>query len=377
MDRKISFFCCISILILLWGCKPISEPDSEDIMTLKIEINKNKISFPLSEIAEKVDVIELEINDNSLIRSIKQVDILDNYYIIYDGSPGVLVYDSLGNFIRRIGKRGQGPGELTSAVPCQVDYNKGTILFNLPKKMVIYDINGKHITDIQHDLLLTLAPFYYLNDSIFYIDESWDMRDEYVRTVYFKIYNYSNGDFLDNITDSFFVDKSEPLPGVSFNMNNRPFRHQDQVYFFFPIYDDECYLYVYKNHQFEHFAKIILKSDILKLSITDSYVIAAHGYSRPAGEQPTLLTPDMIPALRSGRPTGRIWTISYYVYDYKTGRSIDSYKGFIDDFHHRNDTIPITIMDGGEKFFYTREHDYSEALGTEPNPTLYIGTFKK
>ena len=378
---KTRLFCTIGILILLCACKPSSEPDSEDLMTLKIEDNKNKNSSFLSEIAETVDVIELETNDISLIRSVLRVNILENHYIVYDGTPGVLIFDRLGNFVRRIGKKGQGPGELTGAIPCQVDYYKGRILFNLPHKMVIYDINGNHIEDIHHDLLSYLSPFisYYLNDSLFYIQESWtSVKDTHVRSFYFNIYNYSNGSFLPNIADSLFVYESKPLPARTTNMTLGPFQHNGQVYFFYPVHDDDCYLYVYKNHQFERFAKIDCKTYIRQLFVTDRFVIADLSYILPTGEPgPAIITPDNRDNLRFNRRMPGEKISSFYVYDYKNGRSIDSYKGFIDDFHHSNDTIPIKVIDGGEKFFYTREHDYSEALGTEPNPTLYIGTFKK
>jgi len=382
--RNIILFCFLCIFILLWGCKSSSESDSEDILTIEIEINKDKISFPLSEITEKIDVIELETNDNSFIgsRGILHVDTLENYYIVFDGSPGVLVFDSLGNFIRRIGRRGQGPGELTAANPCQIDYNNGTIMFNDLKKRVVYDINGKHIEDIYHDMLLSILPLYYLNDSIFYIDESWEnISNEFFRTVYFNIYNYSNGNFLANLVDSIFVNKSKPLRALDFNMTFWPFQHQGQVYFYIQNYYEDSYVYVYRNHQFERFAKFVLKTNIRNLSVTDRYLIAEHGYIVHTGDPgPTVITPDMFEILRlssRNRENTDKRELSYYVYDYKTGKSIDSYHGFIDDIHHTNDTIPIKFIDGGEKFFYTREHDYSEALGTEPNPTLYIGTFKK
>ena len=51
------------IVFLIFGCQ--SHPiDSDDIMSITIDVNRNKVTYHLSEITEKVDVIELETNDN-------------------------------------------------------------------------------------------------------------------------------------------------------------------------------------------------------------------------------------------------------------------------------------------------------------------------
>ena len=87
------------------------------------------------------------------------------------------------------------------------------------------------------------------------------------------------------------------------------------------------------------------------------------------------MTREEIASLRSAPKPEK--DFSYYVYDRKAGKYINSYHGFIDDIHHGNEIIPITFIDGGEKFFYIREGKWSEELKAELNPTLYIGTFKK
>ena len=142
---------------------------------------------------------------------------------------------------------------------------------------------------------------------------------------------------------------------------------------------ENCFLYTYKEYQFVSVARFMLDvaTPMRDLTFTDRYVAAIHGPLIRETRMPNTLNPEISAAMRSSNIPLPVQDYSTYVYDYKTGKSINSYHGFIDDIHHTNDTILIKFIDGGEKFFYTRENDYSEALGTEPNPTLYIGTYKK
>ena len=379
---RVILCCFISII----GCQ--SPSDSADIPSITIDAPKDKISFPLSEITEKIDVIELETNEFSFIRGeIQSVHILEDHLIIDDTSPGVLVFDMHGNFVRQIGKQGQGPGEISSVtIHVQTDAKNGTIWLWLYHKFIIYDINGNLVQDKLRDKPPTFFEyFYYSNDSVFIIqaiDEKVGEM-EYSKEISFIIKGYSNGNYSDKLLDSLLIRKYEPwvppVGGVGFIKTI--FQHQGQVYMFFSVCNDDeeyDYLYVIKNNQFVPFARFLVKSTIRDLTVTDRYMVAIHGNLLwDNTKMPQIMTLDMLRALRNSNSKGPERDFSYYVYDYKTGKNINSYHGFIDDIHHTNEIIPINFIDGGEKVFYVREGKWSEELKTELNPTLYIGKLKE
>jgi hypothetical protein len=386
------------IIILIAGCQSPRPTDSDGVPSIAIEVNKNGTALSLSEITEKVDVIELETNDHSFIdRGIRQVDVLDGHIIIKDASPGVLVFDMQGKFVRRIGQLGQGPRELSGGYTYQVDQRTHTIRFQLFQKFLIFDVNGTFIEDKRKEVedkdIFTSAlnannPFYYLNDSLFVFKEELENVNVrfYNQYVSFNIYEYSSG----NLLNSLFFYKYKELEGMKISFK-KIFQYKNQAYMFYSReFDQYDTVFTIKNLQLVPFARIILpnikmNNNIYSLAMRDLFVsnryVGLVLYSRknslPDG---AVMTPEISrvirQTMRDHSPDEDIDVI-YFIYDYKDGTSINSYDGFIDDIHHTNEIVPIKFIDGGEKFFYTRENEYVEALRTEPNPTLYIGTFKK
>ena len=367
----------ISISFIRCQSPSPSPSDSDAILSITIDAKKDKISFPLSEITEKVDVVELETNELSLINGeIQSVHIVKDHLIVQDKSPGVLVFDMHGNYVRRIGKQGQGPGELVNVLYVQSDPEKGNILFWLFHKLVIYDINGNLVQENIRDEQTSYSElYYYSNDSIFIIQAKEEKLKgiDYSKEISFVVRAYSNGNYSDNLLDSLPILKYSSEQKT--DMFKTIFQHQGQVYMLYSICcnDEYNYLYVIKNNKFVPFAKFLLKSSMRGLTVTDRYVATIHG-NIIFNKMPTTITPDMAPALRNQRAEH---DYSYYVYDYKTGKNINSYNGFIDDIHHTKEILSINFIDGGDKFFYTRQVEWSEDLKCELNPTLYIGTFKR
>jgi hypothetical protein len=254
----------------------------------------------------------------------------------------------------------------------------GMIRFLSNVKYVVYDFNGNLIEDKRKDIEWWQMNNYYWNDLIFMISHNFVQKKnirEYDQSNYFQVYDYSNGILL----DSLLIGKYESEQFVTFNWGTF-FQHQDNLYAFYGSSSNRDFdtLYVYKNKQFVPFSRIKLTkrinennklNGIYGMSVTDRYVIVKHGFRNVSS--PNVITRELISRLRPEED------YSYYLYDYKTGKSINSYRGFIDDVHHKNDTVAIKSIDGSNSFFFTRDGEYSFVLKTETNPKLYIGTFKK
>ena len=372
------FMLLISINIIV-GCKhPSSKSDSNDIISITIDIQKDKNSFPLSEITEKIDIIELETNELSFInKEIQSVHILGDFLIVKDASMCVLVFDMQGNYIRRIGKQGQGPGELFGVLYIQTDPKENTIWFWMFNKVAIFDINGNLVHEFIRNELISYSDYYYYSNGSIFIIQMRDEKNEknnFNKEISFLIRNYSNGNYSDNLLDS--------LPILKYNSEQTDifktiFKHQNQIYMNYSICcnDEYNYLYVVKNNKFAPFARFLLKSPMRGLVVTERFVVVTHGnilFNKT--QTPKTITPDMMPTLRNQSAEQ---DFSYYVYDYKTGKNLNSFHGFIDDIQHTKEIIPINYIDGCDMFFYTVKGEWSEEFKSELNPTLYIGTFKK
>jgi hypothetical protein len=73
--------------------------------------SESPITVLLSEIAENIAFIPLETTDKSLIGNVCTFSFSDKYIVITDNYYQILLYSITGQFIRKIGSRGQGPGE--------------------------------------------------------------------------------------------------------------------------------------------------------------------------------------------------------------------------------------------------------------------------
>ena len=369
----------ISISFISCQSPSNSTLESDSILSITIEAKEDKISLPLSEITEKVDVIALETNEFSLInKEIQSIHILKDYIIIKDASPGVLVFDTHGNFVRRIGQQGQGPGELYAVLYIQIDFIKSHIWFWLFNKIVIFDINGNFVKEIIRDKLTSYSEYYYYyNDSIFIINAKEEKLKvfDYSKEISFLIRPYPITNYSEVLLDSLPIMKYSSEQKT--DMFKTIFQHQGQVYMLYAICCNEeyNYLYVIKKNKFVPFVRFLLESSMRGLIVTDRYAIVTHGnITNDKRQTPQTITPDIIPALRNQSTEH---DFSYYVYDFKTKKNYNSYNGFIDDIHHIKEIISIKFIDGGDKFFYTTEGEWSEYLKCELNPMLYIGTFKK
>lgn len=156
------FFACLVLFFSSCGGK---KADSRLVETyIQPEVPQYPITIPfetgietekevlLSDIADSVRYIRLEISDKSLVESLKRNNLFrTSKYLILPWMDNLYQFDLNGKFIRTIGRRGQGPGEYNWI--SQVDVNERTnhiFLLNTSAKINIYDLEtGKFIRDIK------------------------------------------------------------------------------------------------------------------------------------------------------------------------------------------------------------------------------------
>ncbi len=102
-----------------------------------------------SEIFSDFRYIELEANEESMIRSIQDIVVHNGNIFILESSGKVLRFDETGCFLNRIGSTGRGPGEFSQTninLNILRDQNQIAVTDHTLKKVNIFEFDGKHVT---------------------------------------------------------------------------------------------------------------------------------------------------------------------------------------------------------------------------------------
>lgn len=111
-------------------------------------LNAKMDSIGVSSIFHNFEYITLETNDESIMGEISKIIFYENKYYLLDRSKGkkIYVFDDKGNFIRSIGKKGNGPGEYSNLEDFTINENTGQIiLLGFPSIVYVYDRQGQFI----------------------------------------------------------------------------------------------------------------------------------------------------------------------------------------------------------------------------------------
>ena len=179
---------CILLLlnIALLGCssnkkqEPISKSGvpvinlSEDVSTVP--------SLLLSESAEKLEIVSLEMTDQSMLGEIRRIQVTDhNIWIDHGREFYIYRFSRSGKFLNKIGSIGQGPGEYTTYSTFLVDEDKKEVYIIANTNGVLaYDFEGnfkRKIVDIQMILQLFSSPYdqYILNNQKFFATQNFGL----------------------------------------------------------------------------------------------------------------------------------------------------------------------------------------------------------
>ena len=147
---------------------------SEDVSTVP--------SLLLSEVAEKLEIVPLEMTDQSMLGEIRRIQVTDhNIWIDHGREFYIYRFSRSGKFLNKIGSIGQGPGEYTTYSTFLVDEDKKEVYIIANTNGVLaYDFEGnfkRKIVDIQMILQLFSSPYdqYILNNQKFFATQNFGL----------------------------------------------------------------------------------------------------------------------------------------------------------------------------------------------------------
>src|SRR5690606_2147847 len=143
--KVIILFICVSLFGNCTQKNDIEKPKEPHT----IEIKKD---FLLSEVNEPqfkaIDTVDLERPGNPSLTSIWDIAFAENHIFLVDVKQGFLKYNYEGNFLKKIGKKGEGPDEYLTPMAIYADEKENIALVGDYGKMVVnsYDLEGNYIS---------------------------------------------------------------------------------------------------------------------------------------------------------------------------------------------------------------------------------------
>lgn len=164
---KIGFYILFALLLL--ACKKEKQRDfeSNQMTHIVLDLKPNR-NLKFSSFVDTIEFISLETNEKNLIGEVNRIICKEGRFYIRTTqgmrNSKICVFDSKGDFLFSIDKRGGGPGEYIGFNDFAIKDNGDICIFSY-KKYIMYDSNGNFLYEnvIEHPVLECL----YRNDNSF------------------------------------------------------------------------------------------------------------------------------------------------------------------------------------------------------------------
>jgi hypothetical protein len=210
----------IILLLGLFSCKEMNKKQTNNYYEIINCINCNDSQNDnIYKEYDITNIVELETNDLCLMNDIKQIEIIDSLIIILDLSENLYIFNKNGEFINRVGIKGNGPEEYLSLRSFFInDKEKAIYVFDNMKKMLLkYDLFGDYISS-----------FKISNDSIDLIDQIVPFNERYLILYHMMGLDedkniYSLFDLKENkLNDKFFSYNPITTNGYFYSFSHHP-----------------------------------------------------------------------------------------------------------------------------------------------------------
>ncbi|MGM0642015.1 MAG: 6-bladed beta-propeller [Thermotogota bacterium] len=198
------------------------------------DLSEFEKTISLSDIAKDVSYIKLETNENVLVNKINNIKLTKDFIFISD-LDNVYQFSKTGDYIRKIGRKGRGPGEYVHIASLEINESREEIYVHCStrKKLFVYNFRGKFCHQFNLPEMNELA---FVRDSLFLAHVNVLVgNEEHI----FYLTNPSS-DTIPVVENHFnWERKSDRVMGI-FGYNSPYYRFQQNLYFK-DTYNDTIY----------------------------------------------------------------------------------------------------------------------------------------
>jgi hypothetical protein len=181
----------------------------------------NKRQFKLSDIAESLEYIELKTPPGMPIMAINIA--VSKEYIFVNSIGEVYQFTMSGDFVRKVGRRGRGPGEYSMAMDISIDEAKRQVHIVGGLELYTYSFDGGFLGSVE---MPTFDDYLPVNDSIVYASSV---------PVGYQTYKLlalgNNRDTLGGIPNRNVFDTEGLIFGLSMRFREPFYKYKEQIYF--------------------------------------------------------------------------------------------------------------------------------------------------
>ncbi|MBN7814700.1 6-bladed beta-propeller [Algoriphagus pacificus] len=152
--RSLHLLVFVLLLVFIYVFSSCSNDTSSGINSIKIPKTNNS-NLHLNDLAKNVSKVPLETKVGAFLTSILEVKRFNGNLLIRDTSGSVRIFDSKGNFVGKLGVRGEGPGEYRSAYSIETDQELGLIYLGSIRKLLVYDERYEFVKEKKYSDFIT------------------------------------------------------------------------------------------------------------------------------------------------------------------------------------------------------------------------------
>ena len=349
----LTFYFALSVLIL--GC---TESTMSELATIKIP-DKTDDPLSLSEMAKSVQRVQLETTQGNYLGYIDEVKLYNKRLYLADGSR-ILIFDLSGNFIQKLGRQGEGPGEYSRVTSMDIDDNSGNIYVSAYNKILVYNTDYELVEE--RKLGYPIQYLKILNGKLFIVSEEIGVE------VGDKFANQTN---LYELETSFEISDTVPFRTILLDQ-----RHVGGYGFRYWLSEIKEGLFV--------FMPVLTPENMIRdtlYQIKDKMVISAlrFHFERPQslderGYQTLLLYNIVNSSSYYILEYDQDWERFMFLYDKKNNAGFNLSEGLIDD---EGDPVFLRPLDlNHDVFYYIKKVEYADSSIEEQNPEIGIVKLK-
>ena len=141
----------VLVLMVLLSCSSQTET-KDDILRLDLRKAEKVGLYNASEVISSIEYVALETSSQSLIGGLSGIEVSENYILTFNEPDWFLLFSRQGQFIRRIGQRGNGPADYTNwPYRVGIDEQSGLVYLLGSLEIIAYRITGEFVKRLRID----------------------------------------------------------------------------------------------------------------------------------------------------------------------------------------------------------------------------------